>query len=65
MVDPVQPDPVLPDPYPPIPAEWHDLWASIKREARDKDEAIHNLGVAIAQKLDEAAGATAQEARKL
>lgn len=35
MVDPVQPDPLPPDPYPAIPAQWHELWRSIKREARD------------------------------
>jgi hypothetical protein len=42
---------------PPIPQEWHDLWASIKRETKDPAEATHKLGQAIADKLDEAQAA--------
>ena len=43
-------------PDPPIPAQWHDLWDAIKREAKDTHEAIHNLGVEVARQLDKATG---------
>jgi hypothetical protein len=42
------------DPDPPIPQQWHDLWTAIQREAATSAEAIHELGLAIAAKLDAA-----------
>jgi hypothetical protein len=49
------------DEYPPIPQQWHDLWAAIKSEAKSTDEAIHKLGLEIAAKLDAAKAAAAKK----
>jgi len=38
--------------YPPIPQQWRDLWASIKAETADADEALKKLGAAIAAELE-------------